>query len=122
MIGRKRRFLVAGLFNVAFASFILQILIYFQLLPVALSTLAYQLIIGIAGYVVYGKFVFHSPHLTSSRSPVRYCVLNILLWVLNWLGLRFAEFHDINQNIVALALVVPLAAFSYLIQKYFVFN
>ena len=122
MSGRKRRFLIAGALNVLFSNCILQVLLYSQLLNAAVSTFAYQAINGASGYIIYGKFVFKSSNLKNFSLPFRFLILNLLLWGLNWMGLRLAESFALNLNIVALCLIVPLASCSYVLQKLFVFN
>ena len=122
MNGRKRRFLIAGILNVFFSNCILQILLYFQFFDAAVSTFVYQAINGLLGYTIYGKFVFKYPNLRDARLPAQFLILNLLLWSMNWYGLRVAEFFSINQNLTALTLIVPLALCSYVLQKTFIFK
>ena len=122
MYGRKRRFLITGILNVFFSNCILQILLYFQFFNAAASTFVYQAINGLLGYAIYGKFVFKHPNLRDVRLPARFLILNLLLWSMNWYGLRVAESFSINQNLTALALIVPLALCSYVLQKTFIFK
>ncbi len=122
MKGQKRRFLIAGLINVIVSNFILQVLLYLQLLSAAASTLVYQTIVGFVGYIIYGKFVFNSSGLVSVRLSAKFLILNLLLWGMNWLGLEIAGIFAINQNLAALLLIAPLACCSYVLQKLYVFK
>lgn len=117
MTGQKRRFFIAGLLNVILSNFILQVLLYLQLLNAAASTFVYQAIVGFAGYIIYGKFVFNSSGLASIRLSAKFLILNLLLWAMNWLGLEIAGIFSINQNFVALLLIVPLSCCSYVLQN-----
>ena len=54
----KRKFIIAGIFNIFITNIFLQIFLIFNLFNVFLATLISQLINMAIGYLLYSKFIF----------------------------------------------------------------
>ena len=121
-VGRKRRFGAAGLGNVAVTNLVLQLLLLIPALPSWLCTLISQLINGIAGYFLYGKFVFHATSLRDIRPGARYAICQLALWLLNWGGLILGETIGLPRSLAAILAIPILAITSYTVQKKWIFN
>ena len=117
-VGRKRRFLAYGVFNVLLTNILLQVLLVVA--PIGLATLLSQAFNVVLGFVVYGKRVFRVDRLRK-RSAVRYGFMALLLWCCNWFGINAIVQFGLPRNLAALILIPPLAGFSYGAQKFLVF-
>lgn len=117
--GRKRRFLVFGLLNIAITNGLLQLLLAINL-ATGLATFLGQLLNLGLGYVLYGTQVFRVPRL-GQRSAAAYGGLALLLWWGNWAGISGLAQLGWSRRFAALALIPVLAACSYLAQKHVVF-
>ena len=53
---------------------------------------------------------------------MKYFLLSIIVWNINWLTISYLSRFIYSENIIALFLVPPLAMTSYISQKYFVFK
>ena len=120
--GFKRRFFVAGLANIFLTNLLLQLLLFSGLISIGGCTLISQLFNGMVGYMIYGKFVFASQALRTSSKPVRYLVLMMSLWLLNWTGIYVLQSFNVSKNAGGLLMIIPLAAYSYTLQRRWVFK
>lgn len=113
------RFIFFGIFNVLLSNLILQIL----LLNVSsiVATFFSQLINFCLGYYLYGTKVFRFKILRI-KIFIKYFILIILLWNINWILIEIFYYFGISKNIIALVIVPFLALISYLSQKYLVFK
>ena len=113
------RFIFFGVFNILLSNLILQIL----LLNVSsiVATFFSQLINFCLGYYLYGTKVFRFKILRR-RIFIKYLILIILLWNINWILIEIFHYFGISKNIVALVIVPFLALVSYLSQKNLVFK
>ena len=120
--GLKRRFLVAGVVNIFLTNLLLQLLLVSGLISIGGCTLISQLFNGMVGYMIYGKFVFASQSLRTFSKPVRYFVLMTSLWLLNWTGIYILQDFNVSKNAGGLLMIIPLAAYSYSLQRRWVFK
>ena len=120
--GFKRRFFVAGLANIFLTNLLLQLLLFSGLISIGGCTLISQLFNGIVGYMIYGKFVFASQALRTFSKPVRYLGLMTSLWLLNWTGIYVLQGLNVSKNAGGLLMIIPLAAYSYTLQRRWVFK
>ena len=120
--GFKRRFLVAGLANIFLTNLLLQILLFSGLISIGVCTLISQLFNGMVGYMIYGKFVFASQALRTFSKPVRYLGLMTSLWLLNWTGIYVLQGFNVSKNAGGLLMIIPLAGYSYSLQRRWVFK
>ena len=120
--GFKRRFLVAGLANIFLTNLLLQLLLFSGLISIGGCTLISQLFNGMVGYMIYGKFVFASQALRTFSKPVRYLGLMTSLWLLNWTGIYILQGLNVSKNAGGLLMIIPLAAYSYTLQRRWVFK
>ena len=74
------------------------------------------------GYMIYGKFVFASQALRTFSKPVRYLGLMTSLWLLNWTGIYVLQGLNVSKNAGGLLMIIPLAAYSYTLQRRWVFK
>lgn len=118
--GRKRRFGIAGLVNLAVSNGFLQALLAANV-PVAISTLATQVLNGVLGYLTYSKYTFKAP-IRDLSSATKYTTLACLLWIMNWSGIRAIQGIGAPKSLGAIAMILPLAAASYIIQRNWVFR
>ena len=58
----------------------------------------------------------------TNKHLLKYFLLNILVWNLNWIIIEKISGFGISKNLVSLIIIIPLAFFSYIIQKNFVFR
>ena len=124
LLGRKRRFGLAGIANVIATNILLQLLLGNQLLPTGLATLVSQLLNGCFGYAIYGGWVFRSRDIREIRSGILYSAMMVLLWSFNTIGIHILTGSGVlsNRNVAALIMIAPLAILSYLLQKHFIFR
>ena len=120
--GQKRRFLVAGITNVATTNTLLQLLLLNPLLNIGMATLLSQLFNGVFGVTIYGKIVFNAKGIRSGFYGLRYFALMGLMWMCNWTGIELLKTASISANASGLVMIAPLAAISYTIQKNWVFS
>ena len=120
--GFKRRFLVAGLANIFLTNLLLQLLLFSGSISLGGCTFISQLFNGIFGYMIYGKFVFASQAMRTFSKPVRYLVLMTSFWLLNWTGIYVLQGLNVSKNIGGLLMIIPLAAYSYSLQRRWVFK
>jgi putative flippase GtrA len=120
--GRKRRFGVAGIINVAITNLILQLLLASNLLSVLLATLISQGVNTTLGYLIYGKLVFKAEGLRHHRPVLKYLSVMTGIWLLNSGLIEAGESAGISRNLSAAALIPALAMLSYAAQKNWVFR
>ena len=120
--GFKRRFFVAGLANIFLTNLLLQLLLFSGLISIGGCTLISQLFNGMVGYMIYGKFVFASQVLRTFSKPVRYLSLMTSLWLFNWTGIYLLQDLNVSKNVGGLLMIIPLAAYSYTLQRRWVFK
>lgn len=115
---RKYKFLFYGIINVAITNVCLQILLLFYI-PIK-ATLISQTVNFFIGYYFYGTKVF----LNKNWRPqilLKYLILVIFLWNLNWLLIEFFHSFGLSKNLASIIILPLLALISYLSQKYIVF-
>ena len=120
--GQKRRFVLAGLSNVALTNALLQLLLVSPMVGVGLDTLLSQFFNGIFGFAIYGKIVFNAQGMRSDCSGMRYLALMGLMWLCNWTGIELLKAASFSASASSLLMIAPLAAISYIIQKNWVFR
>tara|TARA_B100000900_G_C20587656_1_gene720290 strand:- start:755 stop:1057 length:303 start_codon:yes stop_codon:yes gene_type:complete len=86
-----------------------------------IATLISQLSNLIIGFFLYGKKVFKFKKYTK-RTGIKYFILALSVWVINWFGIEFITTLKINKNIAAIILIPFLVIISYICQKHFVFK
>jgi putative flippase GtrA len=119
--GRKRRFGLAGVANVALTNLLLQLLLLFPALPAWFCTLVTQAINGTIGYLLYGKWVFRVSGLRDRKQALRYGFTQGLLWTFNWGAIATGASTGMNRNLTAALAIPALALISYLAQKHWIF-
>ena len=117
--GKKRLFLVIGIFNMFLTNIILQILLFLG--STFLATAISQIFNFIIGYYLYGKKVFKVNKLDKFFFK-KYLLLALTLWMLNFGLIQSLFYFGVNKNITALLLIPFLALFSYFCQNKFVFK
>ncbi len=120
--GRKRRFGVAGVINVAITNLVLQFLLASDLFSVLLATLLSQAVNTTLGYLIYGKLVFRAEGLRHHRPALKYLCLMTGIWLLNSGLIEAGQNGGISRNLTAAALIPGLAVVSYIAQKSWVFR
>ena len=119
-IKKKTLFFLFGVVNVFLTNLIIQILLIF--LNTLYATFIGQLFNFLFGFYFYGKNVFNVKSLNKYHFK-KYFLLNIFLWNLNWITISYFSFSfGVSKNIIAFFVIAPIALFSYIIQKYIVFN
>ncbi len=117
--GKKRLFLVIGIFNVFLTNIILQILLF--LVSTFLATVISQIFNFLIGYYLYGKKVFKVNKLDKFFFK-KYLLLALTLWMLNFGLIQLFFYFGVNKNFIALLLIPFLALISYYCQNRFVFQ
>ena len=97
----------------------LQILLL--ILSIYLATLLSQVINYSLGLFLYGKAVFKVKKL-SIKVAIRYLLLSIFLWLINFLGISYIVKIGLLENLAAFLMALPIALISYIIQKKIVFK
>ena len=120
--GRKRRFGIAGLLNVAITNIVLQCLLASSTVSILVATLIGQAINTILGYAIYGKVVFRAKGLRNHKPALKYLSLMTVIWLLNLISIKAAASAGIARNPAAAAMIPILAVVSYLGQKSWVFK
>ena len=116
---RKTLFIFYGALNVLITNIFLQFLLI--IIPIIYATLASQIFNFLFGFYFYGKKVFKIYALTK-RHFFKYILLNILVWNLNWIVIEQISTYGLSKNISSLIIILPLAIFSYAVQKTFIFR
>ena len=116
---KKFLFIFYGVINVLLTNILLQFLLL--LISTIYAALISQIFNFVFGLYFYGKKVFKVLSLTN-RHLLKYFLLNIFVWNLNWILIEEISTFGISKNLVSLIIILPLACFSYVIQKYFVFR
>lgn len=115
----KRKFIFFGFINTLLTNFILQFLILF--FDTGISTFISQSFNSILGYFLYAKKVFNVKSFRN-LSSIRYLLLSIFTWNINWFGIKLITQYSKNENFSALIMVPILAIISFILQKYLVFK
>jgi putative flippase GtrA len=118
--GRKRRFGVAGLINLVVCNGFLQALLAANT-PVAISTLLAQIVNGLLGYLTYGKYAFRAS-IRDLEAAKKYTALAGLLWIGNWSGISALQNLGTPKSLGSIAMILPLAATSFIVQRKWVFR
>ncbi len=118
----KRKFLLAGFLNVILTNIVLQIFLYSNLFNISISTLLSQIINMAFGYFIYSQLIFKVRNSKNFLFIKRYSFLMIILWILNFLGIKAVISTGVSSNTSALIMIPILASFSYIIQKFWVFK
>ena len=121
-LGRKRRFVLAGMTNIVLTNTILQLLLLTPVFTVWLATLLSQSFNGIFGFAIYGKIVFNTKPPYLCFSWLRYSMLMGLTWLCNWAGIELLKIANFPANTAGLIMIAPLAGISYIIQKTWIFK
>ena len=117
--GKKRLFLVLGIFNMLVTNIILQILLF--MVPTSVATFISQIFNFLIGYYLYGKKVFKVKKLDKFFLK-KYLFLALILWILNFGFIESFFYFGVNKNLTALLLIPFLALFSYNCQNKIVFK
>lgn len=116
--GKKRLFLILGLFNTFITNIILQISLF--LIPTFFATITSQIFNFLIGYYLYGKKVFKIDKLNKYIFK-KYLTLAFLMWILNFSFIQLFFYFGVNKNMSALLLLPILASLSYYLQNKVVF-
>ena len=117
--GKKKLFLIFGVFNFLITNITLQILLF--IIPTLFATIISQIINFLLGFYLYGKKVFKVVNLNNIFFK-RYLLLSLILWILNFGFIQSLFYFGLNKNFAALILIPPLVVISYLTQKFYVFR
>ena len=115
----KYKFIFFGSINIFLSNIILQTLLLH--ISTVKATFISQMFNYLFGYYFYGKRVFKVRELRKGIF-LKYMILVIFLWNINWFLIEYFHSFGISKNIVSLVIVPFLALISYLTQKYFVFK
>ena len=118
-IKKHEMFLFFGILNASITMLALQILLL--ILSIYLATLLSQVINYSLGLFLYGKAVFKVKKL-SIKVAIRYLLLSIFLWLINFLGISYIVKIGLLENLAAFLMALPIALISYIIQKKIVFK
>lgn len=118
----KRKFIIAGIFNIFITNLFLQIFLIFNLFNVFLATLISQLINMAMGYFLYSKFIFQVTKVKNLKFILRYLSLMTLIWNINVFGIKLGFYYGISENFSAFFMIPFLALISYIMQKFWVFK
>ena len=113
------RFIFYGLINVFFTNIAIQISLIS--LDAIIATLIGQIINFVIGFNLYKNKVFGIKTFKKIYL-IKYLVLHLSIWNLNWFMIKHLYSFGISKNLSALFLILPLAFLSYLSQKYIVFK
>ena len=116
--GRKRLFLFYGFANFLITNSILHLLLFF--VPIFLATIVSQITNLVIGFYLYGKKVFKMNNLTY-KELIRYIFLASLIWILNYISIRFMYENGIHKNLAAIFTLPFLVLISYFFQKKYIF-
>ena len=116
----KFRFLIYGAINTLTTNIILQFFLLISSVPIA--TFISQGSNLLIGFFLYGKRVFKIKVLTKNKLLL-YFFLAIVSWQINtFLILFLSSKIDLSKNLSAILILPILAVWSYLMQKFFIFN
>lgn len=118
----KRKFLVAGILNVLLTNIFLQTFLFLDLFGISISTFLSQLINMTIGYSIYSKFIFKVKNSKNIKFIKKYFMMMLILWLLNWYGIKVLIIIGFSSNFSAFTLIPCLAIISYLSQKLWVFK
>ena len=118
----KRKFLVAGILNVLLTNIFLQTFLFLDLFGISISTFLSQFINMTIGYVIYSKFIFKVKNSKNIKFIKKYFLMMLILWLLNWYGIKVLNLIGFSTNFSAFTLIPFLAIISYLSQKLWVFK
>ena len=118
----KRHFLFTGIINISITNICLQLFLNIESFPTFFSTFLSQMINTIIGYILYSKGIFKIQRIFIPYLFFKFNLLMISLWFFNYLGINYLTKFGISRNISALLLVPPLASFSFLVQRFWVFK
>ena len=117
--GFRRRFGVAGILNALITNLILFISLNF--VSPLLATLFSQVVNTTFGYTLYSKNVFFK-ELYLKRFVTHYLLTSSIVWLTNYGLILFFCTLGTTKPLGALLAIPFVAALSFLLQKYFVFN
>ena len=117
--GKKRLFLIFGIFNFLITNFILQVSLL--LIPTYLATILSQIVNLLIGYHIYGKKVFKINNLNKIFFK-KYLLLALILWMFNFVLIQSFFYFGVNKNISAILIIPLLVVISYYFQRNFVFK
>lgn len=120
--GSKKRFGMAGLFNVAITNLVLQTLLATNVANILLATLISQSINTVFGYLIYGKLIFKANRLKCHKPILKYLCLMSLIWLMNYSLIEAGAAAGVNKNVTAIAFMPAAAIISYISQKNWVFS
>ena len=120
--GQKRKFIVGGIINVLITNLTLQALLLLNFISIPISTLISQFINMIFGYLIYSKFIFKVKTKTKKTFIVRYSILMLIIWLLNFIAIEVGFHFGISKNLIAFMMIPFLALVSFILQKYWVFK
>ena len=86
-----------------------------------IATLISQAINMTIGYALYGKKVFKIKRY-SMKSLIKYLIIALFLWIMNWISIYFFTQLGFGKNISAIIVLPILVCLSFLGQKFFVFR
>ena len=115
----KFLFFSYGVVNVILTNIFLQLLLL--IIPPIYATLASQIFNLIFGFYFYGKKVFRVNSFTK-KQLLKYFFLSTIVWNLNWISIEQISSTGLSKNIASLIMIIPLAIFSYIFQKYLIFR
>ena len=114
----KFLFFSYGVINVLLTNIFLQCLLL--IIPSIYATLASQIFNLLCGFYLYGKKVFRVNAFTN-KQLLKYFLLSTLVWNLNWISIEQISSTGLSKNMASLIIIIPLAIFSYIFQKYLIF-
>jgi len=119
--GRKRRFGIAGIANLAATNILLQMMLSTNLFSTSFCTLMSQILNASLGYLLYGKIVFEADDIRSHKPMLKYMIMSLAIWGMNTACIQAGSLFNISRNVSALAIIPFLALASYIIQKKWIF-
>ena len=118
----KRQFIFFGFLNVLLSNLFLQILLLLNLMPIRLSTLLSILFNTILGYFLYSNFVWKVSKILELKYFLKYSLSLFISWSVLNLGIYFGLYLNLNPNLSSFIMIPFLAAYSYFIQKFWIFR
>lgn len=118
----KRKFILFGFLNVLISNLFLQILLFLNLMPIRFSTLLSILFNTILGYFVYGNLVWKVSKILKLKYFLKYTISLFIAWSVLNLGIYFGLNFNLNPNLSSLIMIPFLSAYSYIMQKFWIFR
>ena len=118
----KRKFILFGFLNVLISNLFLQILLFLNLMPIRFSTLLSILFNTILGYFVYGNLVWKVSKILKLKYFLKYTFSLFIAWSVLNLGIYFGLNFNLNPNLSSLIMIPFLSAYSYIMQKFWIFR